>query len=84
VGTNARVAKESHTIEELESVIRHFDDVIAHAEPGSRPHTEAVTARRHYARRLEAAQEREDRRKRDDERDAHDIAVSVVDRLMGH
>jgi hypothetical protein len=84
VGTNARVAKESHTIQELESVVRHFDGVIEHAAPGTRTHTEATTARRHYARRLEAAQENEERRKRDDARDPRDIAKEVVDRQMGY
>jgi hypothetical protein len=82
VGTNARVAKENHSVAELEEFVAHRDEQIAKTTPGTRQHTEAVVARRHYARRLEAAQEREERRKRDDARDPRDIARETVDRLM--
>jgi hypothetical protein len=74
--------REPHSIEELQACVAFRDERIAKATPGTREHTEQTVARRHYARRLEAAQENEERRKRDDARDPRDIAKSVVDRLM--
>jgi hypothetical protein len=73
---------ESHSIEELKEFVAYRDERIAKATPGTREHTEQTVARRHYARRLENAQENEARRKRDDTRDPHDIAKDVVDRQM--
>jgi hypothetical protein len=84
VGSSARVAKENHTIEELKDFVAYRDERIAKATPGTREHTEAVHTRNHYARRLEAAQENEARRKRDDARDPRDIARETVDRLLGY
>jgi hypothetical protein len=82
MGTNARVARESHSIAELEEFVASRDEQIAKATPGTRRHTEAVAARRHYARRLETAQEKEEQRKRDDARDPRTVAKETVDRLM--
>lgn len=74
--------RETHTIEELRECVVYRDDLIAQAAPGTREHTEQTVARRHYARRLEAAEEQQARRERDDARDPREVAKDVVDRIL--
>lgn len=80
---NWNIARESHSIEELETIVSdakgELEDALWRGGEGSREHTEAVHVLRIYTRRLDDAKEKQERRERDEKRDP----VEIVDKVMG-
>jgi hypothetical protein len=84
----ARAAGSAPSVAELTEVLTGLyaeaTEALKHGGEYGRPYRQAMADVNRVQRLLEAAKEKQARRERDDERDPHDIAVSVVDRLMGH
>lgn len=74
-----KVARETHTIAELQQIVEDAKAELAAApHVGSREHTEAVNVLAFYQRRLDAARSEQEQQ----EKDAALSPSEIVDRLM--